>query len=63
MKDKDDNIIGSYEIYKCKVCQDDYHLLFECPHYHYTPIKEFVILKSLSLDHNSKNKRDIIMRN
>jgi hypothetical protein len=48
MKDKDDKIIGSYEIYKCKVCQDDFHLLFECPHYHYIPLKEFIILKSLS---------------
>jgi hypothetical protein len=28
MKDKDDIIIGSNEIYKCKLCDDDFHTLF-----------------------------------
>jgi len=39
MKDKEDSIMGANEIYKCKICQDDYHTLFECPLHHYIPFK------------------------
>lgn len=28
MKDKGDSILGSNEIIKCKICEDDYHSLF-----------------------------------
>lgn len=43
MKDKDENILGSNEIYKCKLCEDDYHTQFECPKHHYIPMKEIVL--------------------
>jgi hypothetical protein len=57
MKDRDDNILGSNEIYKCKVCFDDYHTLFECPKYHYIPIKEIVISNYLERQRYQKNSR------
>lgn len=47
MKDKDDSILGSNEIYPCKMCHDDYHTLFECPKHHFVPLKEKTLMKYL----------------
>jgi hypothetical protein len=57
MKDRNDNILGSNEIYKCKVCFDDYHTLFDCPKYHYIPTKEIVISHHLERKSSKKNSR------
>jgi len=57
IRDKDDYMLDSFEIYQCNLCQNEYHTKFKCPKCHYIPVKQKVIYSYLEGFKNSRDNR------